>query len=197
MGGLSPRQFSLFPQELLAPEATHGVHRRNVPHPGRGRGSTDGGEQRPPILANHESRRLACVRAIREPIIFDAVFVALSPALLHVLREPLRGCNGQHILRRPNGFLYSLDAIEQPDLRQHMRRVTALASACFDRASFPLPRQQQINDSQSLVPSQQALPKLDQHTGIKTRTSEFQPHQIFPIQASTSGIGCLSIREVL
>jgi len=103
-GGCSPTQFSLYPKERLERDATQRLPRRNIPQPGRGRGSVDGGEQSTPILATDESIRPARLFAIRKPIIFDAVFVARSPALLPLLREPLRGCDCQHIQRRPKGF---------------------------------------------------------------------------------------------
>lgn len=55
----------------------------------------------------------------------------------------------------------------------------------------------EVKDPPLLVPSQQALPTLDEHTGIEAWIIPFQLRQIFPIQASTHDISCLPIREVL
>jgi hypothetical protein len=130
-----------------------------------------------PITSADASRLLA----VWKPVIFDAVFLSLSTSLVHLLCEPLWGCDGSPIPRRLEGFPHRLDAVTGANLGQPMGCVTALASARFDVASFPKPCQQQINDPQFLMPSEQAVPKRDEHPVIETRIIAFQPQHILPI----------------
>jgi hypothetical protein len=48
-----------------------------------------------------------------------------------------------------------------------MGEVTALSSTTFQIPSLPQPREQQVKEEQVLLPTQQSLPKLDQHCMIK------------------------------
>lgn len=197
IGCLSPAQFSILPKELLDPDSAQRLHGGNFLQPCRGRGGVDGIQEVVAIPPTHESLCLACLLPVREPVIFDSVCVSVSPVLLHLPGEPLRSRYGPRVQGRPKGFPYRFHAIERADLREHMGRVTPLAPACFDIAPFPQPCEQQIKDPLLLVPSHQALPKLDQPTVIKARIIECSSQQIFPIQASTHRICCLPIGEAL
>jgi hypothetical protein len=54
-----------------------------------------------------------------------------------------------------------------------------------------------VSGEQTLcVPFYQALAKFAEHACIKARISQFQPQQIFPVNATANGIGSLPVRQL-
>lgn len=76
-----------------------------------------------------------------------------------------------------------------------MRRVGALWSTPFPRASLTELPQQEIKDEPFLFVGEQALPKFAQPTGVKAGIGAFSSSPLCPIQTPTNRIGGLSIRE--
>jgi hypothetical protein len=189
----TPAQFALFPLKMLHPDVSQRLNRRYLAYPARSRLCIDRTQQACSIVSANHGRRFASLLAIGKTIIFNAVFVALDPRLLPLSLQPRRGSHRQTIQSGSKGFSHEFHTIERTDLRQHMRGVGALLAACFEVSMLTYFRQKPITEQTLLCVRKQALPKFDQHTGIKARIVHVQPQQIFPLQPTTHGIGGLSV----
>lgn len=89
----------------------------------------------------------------------------------------------------------SFEAIKLTDRREDMRRIGALSPACGEQLALAKLREHLVEE-QLLHPARdEAGAELTEDTAIETGIGQCEGQGIFPVDAGTDSLGCLTVRQ--
>ena len=109
--------------------------------------------------------------------------------------HPRRCYDGEAIQRRAERLPHPLEPIEHANRGQHMRGVRPLASPRFEQPLRPCQRQQGVQEERRRLTGDEPCAKLAQDGMMEAGIGQFEPQDIFPINAAADGIRGLAIGE--
>lgn len=169
-------------------------------HPARRRRGTGGiecVEQHKPVCANRQGQRPTLLLALGQPVVLNAVRVALKPHRLRDPAQPLGRHRGQVVEGGAERLGDQLKEMQVAYGGQDIGAVGPLLPPRLEQAALPEPLQHRVEQQVPGLAIDEAGPELGQDAEMKAWVGELEAERVFPVDPRPHGLGCLPVAQLL
>jgi hypothetical protein len=129
--------------------------------------------------------------------VLQAAAIALEPFGRGLGAPPVWGADGETVEGVAEGFADQFQPVQDPNGRQHMRRVGPLSATRLEEAALARPSQEGVEPQEFGLAGDEPGPELTQHGMVDARISQLQAQGICPVQAAAYGVSRLAVGQTL